>query len=192
MKTKLTAFVLAAATAVLLTGCASTFHEVKPLADGPPPKVRPTVLALGDIKITDARLAEPDQKLMVQAFKLGVEKCCVAHKAFEIRREVAPAAVPADALVLNGTIKEVEKGSAAARFLVGMGAGQERVTGEFALHAADGTKLTAFVARKSYLGGQGIGGWDMLQLEDLVDQLGQLVGETADKWARGDKIGKEK
>ena len=71
---------------------------------------------------------------------------------------------------------------------VGMGAGQQRVRGEFVTNAADGTKLTAFVVRKSYLGGQGIGGWDMMKIEDLVDPLGKLAAETTDKWVRGAKI----
>jgi len=71
---------------------------------------------------------------------------------------------------------------------VGMDAGKKRVLGEFAVHAADGTKLTAFTARKSYLGGQGIGGWDMMKIEDLVDQLGQLAAETTDKWVRGEIV----
>jgi hypothetical protein len=28
----------------------------------------------------------------------------------------------------------------------------------------------------------------MMKIEDLVDQLGQLVAETTDKWLRGEKI----
>ena len=41
---------------------------------------------------------------------------------------------------------------------------------------------------KLYLGGQGIGGWDMMKIEDLVDQLGQLAAETTDKWVRGEIV----
>jgi len=186
MKTKTTQVVLLAAAVSVLTGCVSTFKEVKPLGGGPPPKERPSILALGDIKVTDARISEPEQKMMVHAFQLGAEKWCADHKGFEFRKEISATNVPPSAIVLNGTITEIEKGSAAARFWVGMGAGQKRVLGEFAVNAADGTKLTAFTARKSYLGGQGIGGWDMMKMEDLVDQLGQLVAETAEKWVRGE------
>ena len=186
IKTGATQLVLIAASAALLTGCVSTFHEVKPLASGLPPKEKPNVFAIGDIKITDARFSESEQTMMLHAFHLGVEKWCAAHKAFEFRKGTTN--LPTSAIVLNGAIMEIEKGSAAARFWVGMGAGQQRALGEFAINAADGTKMTAFTARKSYLGGQGIGGWDMMKLEDLVDQLGQLVAETTDKWVRGEKI----
>ena len=188
MKTKTTLFALAVTTVALLTGCVSTFKEVKPLGGVPPPKERPTVLAFGDIKITDARITETEQKMMLLAFKIGVEKWCAEYKALEIRQDVPATNAPPSAIVLNGTITEINKGSAAKRFWVGMGAGQQRVLGEFAINAPDGTKLTAFVARKSYLGGSGIGGWDMMKVDDLVDQLGQLVAETTDRWLRGQKI----
>lgn len=60
--------------------------------------------------------------------------------------------------------------------------------GEFQLLDNQGRELTKFKVRKSYLGGAGIGGWDMLKTEDLVKQLGELVAETTDKWLRGEKI----
>ncbi len=184
---KIQSALLLAATAAL-TGCVSTFKEVKPLTGGPPPKERPSILALGELRISDARIAEPEQKLLVGAFQLGVEKWCVEHKTFEVRTDLRGTNVPANAIVLNGNVTEVEKGSASARFWVGMGAGQARVQGDFAIHAADGAKLQGFTARKSYLGGSGIGGWDMMKMEELVGQLGQLVAESTDKWLRGVKL----
>lgn len=180
--------VLGTALAVLATGCASTFKEVKPLSGGPPPKDRPSAIALGELKITDARLTSQEQKVMTHAFQLGLEKWCAEHKSLDLLDQIDATNVPPTALILRGSITEVEKGSAAARFWVGMGAGQERAQGEFSLHSPDGTQLTTFVARKSYLGGSGIGGWDMMKLEDLLDKLGQLVAETTDKWLRGEKL----
>jgi len=56
------------------------------------------------------------------------------------------------------------------------------------IHALDGSRLTSFTARKSYLGALGIGGGDVMKVEDLVDQLGQLVAETTDKWLRSAKL----
>src|SRR3989442_14903542 len=133
MKIKHTIFVLLAASVPLLTGCVSTFKEVKPLGGGPPPKEKPAVLALGDIKVTDARLSEPEQKMMIHAFQLGVEKWCAEHKPFEFRKELSSTNAPPSAIVLNGVITEIEKGSSAARFWVGMGAGQQRAVGEFVI-----------------------------------------------------------
>lgn len=183
MKTTLSLLIV-----LLSVGCVGTFKEAKLQGGGPPPKERPSALAVGDIKVTDARISEPEQKMLIHAFELGLEKWCAEHKAFEFRKDVSTTNGPSSAIVLNGAITEVEKGSTAARFWVGMGAGQQRVQGTFAVNAVDGTKLTAFSARKSYLGGQGIGGWDMMKLEDLMDKLGQLVAETTDKWLRGEKI----
>jgi hypothetical protein len=180
--------VLLAAALIVLTGCVSTFKEIKPLASGPPPKERPSVLMVGELQISDSRIAESEQKALGNAFQLGVEKWCTEHKAIAIRNGTGGGNLPANSIVLNGKITEIEKGSAAARFWVGMGAGQQRAQGEFVVHDADGTRLTSFTARKSYLGGLGIGGGDMMKMEDLLDQLGQLVAETTDKWLRGEKI----
>ena len=179
-------FIMLGAT-MMLVGCVGTFKEVHSLGGGPPPKERPSALVVADITIADTRLSEPEQKVMQHAFRLGVEKWCAEHKVANVLADL-PAGASQDTLVLKGVVTEVEKGSAAARFWVGMGAGQQRAVGEFTVHAADGTRLTAFKVRRSYLGGNGIGGWDMMKLEDLVDQLGQLAAETLDKWLRGQKI----
>jgi len=174
---------------IMSSGCVSTFKEVKPLTTTAPPPVRPSTLALGEVKVTDARLSETEKSTILHAFQLGVEKWCAAHKAFTFTS--APSSTngaPAESLVLTGTIHEVEKGSAAARFWVGMGAGQSRVQGEFEVESTEGKPLARFTARKSYLGGTGIGGGDMLPLDDLVGRLGELVAESTDKWLKGEKL----
>lgn len=189
MKTTLTPlYACLAATVLALCGCVSTFKEVKPLAAGQPPAEKPDCLVIGDLRVSDSRIAEPEQKLLVSAFGLGVLKWCTEHKSLRVVTDVSATNLPAKAIVLKGTITEIEKGSAAARFWVGMGAGQERAQGEFEIQKPDGSRLTSFTARKSYLGGTGIGGWDMMKMEDLVDQLGQVVAETTDKWLRGEKL----
>jgi hypothetical protein len=172
----------------LTVGCVSTFKEVKPLAAGSPPAIKPTALALGPLKLTDVRLSEPEQEAMTKAFQSGVGKWCAKHKKLELIKNVEVTNLPPNAILLEGTIAEIEKGSAAARFWVGMGAGQQRAVGEFTVRGPDGAKLTSFTARKSYLGGQGIGGWDMMKLEDLVGELGELAAETTEKWLSGAKI----
>ncbi len=180
--------VLAAGLALLVSGCVSTFKEVKPLSSSAPPAIKPTALVLGELKVSDARLTGTEQETMARAFQCGVEKWCMEHRSLEVLKNVGLTNLPASAIQLQGNITEVEKGSAAARFWVGMGAGQQRALGDFALCDAVGANLTSFEARKSYLGGTGIGGMDMLKLEDLVDQLGQLVAETTDRWLRNGKI----
>ncbi len=87
-----------------------------------------------------------------------------------------------------GTITEIDKGSAAMRLLVGMGAGQAKAKGEFEIHAPDGTKLTHFTARRSDLGGLGIGGAGSIDVDELVARLSETVAETTQRWARGENV----
>lgn len=188
LSSRLPSLLLAGGMSLLTTACVSTFKEVKPAAGGSSPALKPTALVLGELKVSDDRLTGTEKQAMDKAFQSGVEKWFMEHKSLELLKNVAPTNLPSSAILLEGTISEVEKGSAAARFWVGMGAGQQRVLGEFTLRGPEGAKLTAFTARKSYLGGQGIGGWDMLKLEDLVGQLGELVAETTDKWVSRAKI----
>ena len=91
----------------------------------------------------------------------------------------------ADAVVLSGRITEVEEGSAALRFIVGMGAGQARIRGEFEIAAPDGATLAKFSARESYLGGAGIGGVSMLDMDGLMKRFAETVAEATRKWATG-------
>ncbi len=178
--------ILLAAAPLMLCGCVGTFKEVTPVAIGPAPAQRPTMLVLGETKVSDGRLSAAEQRLISQSFQMGVEKWCAENKSFAI--SIGSSNVPPEAIVLTGDITEVEKGSASERFWVGMGAGQAKVAGQFTLTKPDGKPLGSFNARKSYLGGQGIGGWDMMDMNDLAGRLGQLVAEMTDKWVHGEKM----
>lgn len=176
------------AVAWLGAGCAGTFKEVKPVTTSAPPAQRPAVLVIGSVTLSDRRLAEAEKQILLRAFQLGIETWAAKNHAFTAVQLGGSAPLPSSTMAVVGDIAEVEKGSAAMRFWVGMGAGQARVQGEFQLLDNQGRELTKFTARKSYLGGVGAGGWDMLKTEDLVKQLGELVAETTDKWLRGEKV----
>jgi len=62
----------------------------------------------------------------------------IASKAFSQVLDSTPTAPPADALMVSGRITEVEKGSAAASWMVGLGAGRPHKTTEFELKDASG------------------------------------------------------
>lgn len=117
-----------------------------------------------------------------------MESWVTKNRAFDSVNVGGEWPLPVGTMAMVGDIFEVEKGSSSMRFWVGMGAGQARAQGEFRLLDNKGRELAKFSVRKSYLGGTGIGGWDMLKTEDLVKQLGELVAETTDKWLRGEKI----
>jgi hypothetical protein len=68
-------------------------------------------------------------------------------------------------------------GIRAFRFLPGMGAGQEKVAGDFELRAADGRLLAKFHARESYLGGFAIGGPDLISMDTVVRRFAETTAK---------------
>jgi hypothetical protein len=86
-------------------------------------------------------------------------------------------ALPPGSVVLTGTITSFSYGVPAARALVGMGAGQEKVSGDFEVRAADGRLLAKFHSRESYLGGFGIGGFDFITMDTLVRRFAETTAE---------------
>lgn len=169
--------------AVFLAGCAGTFSDVKPQMTAVSLTERPTTLVVGEIRASDAtweRYRADLVKGIVDWFKKngGIETVLTAPDATP----------PGNSVVVVGTITEIDKGSAALRVLVGMGAGQAKAKGEFELRRPDGMTLTKFTARRSYLGGVGIGGAGLLDMEQLVGRLGETIAETTSKWLRGEKI----
>jgi len=52
-----------------------------------------------------------------------------------------------------------------------MGAGQAQVKGEFRILGSDGTELVRFQAPRSYLGGAGMGGAGLLDVDELLRRL---------------------
>ena len=180
--------ILASGTSFILIGCAGTFHDVKPGAALKPPAIRPGTLVVGEVIVEDTRVAPSEAATYVFHFRQGVQHWSTNHQAFKEVITAPSAGVPSDAIVLSGVIRDVEKGSKAARFWVGMGAGQARVQGNFEIKDSAGTSLCTFMANRSYLGGVGAGGWDMLNFEDLFTKLGEVTAETTDKWLKGQKI----
>lgn len=171
-----------------MTGCVGTFREIKPLSFTAPPDPHPTSIVLAQVEVRDGRLSAPERAILENAFKLGVEKWCADEPGLTLIQSDEPATSATHSVRLVGVITEVEKGSSAERFWIGMGAGQARIQGDFEIQSADGKTFVSFHARKSYLGGAGIGGWDMMRMDELAGELGKLVAETTAKWCRGDPI----
>lgn len=121
-------------------------------------------------------------------FRRGVTDWLKRNGGFETVYAERPMAVPDGAIVLVGTITKVDEGSAVTRALIGMGAGQAKVEGTFEIQDPNGTALAKFASRESYLGGLGMGGVGLLDMEDFVKRFAETVAETARNWARGEKI----
>lgn len=91
----------------------------------------------------------------------------------------------ANTIVVKVTITNVDKGNAALRMLVGMGAGREHVTAQMHLTNASGQSIGEFEVRKAYSGGMGIGGVGFLDIEDLTQQLGEQGAQSVVDWSQG-------
>ena len=92
------------------------------------------MLVLGEVQVTDARLSATDKEVYRLKFRQGVEDWFGKTNVFE--SVVSGTNPPPHSVVLSGTIIEVEPGSPAARFWVGMGAGQSRIQGDFEIKDA--------------------------------------------------------
>jgi hypothetical protein len=172
----------ALALGLLLAGCAGTFAEVTPLSDGGAPPERPPTLVVGEVGV-----ANPAWEAYRTSLTKGVTEWFAKNGGFQsVRVEATPTPVP-DSVVLTGVITEIDEGNATLRILVGMGAGQAKAKGDFEIRRPDGTVLTKFTARRSYLGGVGMGGGGFIDMGELVRRLGESVAETTAKWTRGEK-----
>ena len=171
---------------VVLLSAGCTFATVKPETMFDPPKERPTVLVLGEIVVAD-KLWETYRLHFLRGAEGWLRRNPTSFKDVLVQR---PALLPVGSAVLVGTITEMEKGSAALRFFVGMGAGQAKVKGVFEIQGPNGQSHVRFISQEKYLGGAGIGGAGILDLEDLLQRFGETVAETVAKWFRGEPLEK--
>ena len=165
----------------LAAGC--TFGGVTPISVTPPPPKRPSTLILGEIHVPNPAWAAAPQHFRGRAYDWLTK-----NPSFEKVLTEPPAEPIPDSITLTGTIVELDEGSAALRFFVGMGAGQARAKGEFQILGPDGAELARFQARRSYLGGAGIGGGGMLDMDELVRRLGEAVAQMTVNWSRGEPL----
>ncbi len=108
--------------------------------------------------------------------------------AFATVLDPAPANLPRSSILLSGNITLVNKGSKAARWIIGFGAGRAQVAGIFEIRDASGRLMASFESRKAYSGGAGIGGADFLDMEDLIQQLGTETANSVIRWSNGQSL----
>jgi Domain of unknown function (DUF4410) len=167
---------------LLSAGC--TFSAVKPEVAGTLPSRPPAVLIVGNVEV-----ASPVWESHVPRLRHSIADWLTRNGGFGSVLVTPLSETPPDAVVLAGTITEVDKGSTALRWIVGMGAGQAKVKGDFEIRDPGGRVLARFTVRETYLGGAGIGGAGFLDIDDLVKRFGETVAETTKKWAAGQPVG---
>lgn len=172
---------LTGAVLALVAGCTTT--TITP-EYSKPPENKFDVAAVGEVTAAD-KLWDG----LVPYFRRGFRDQLSKDKTFTSVSEDAPAAPLAPStLIISGTITEIDRGSAAARFIIGFGAGRAIARGTFEIHDASGLTLAKFESRKSYSGGAGIGGADMVSMEELVQQLGAETANVVTRWTKGQRL----
>ena len=161
-------------------GCTTT--SIKPEFVQKPAGTYDAVV-VGDLKIE----GETWQHLLPH-FKNGLIKQLKESKAFGQVLASAKNPSPAKSVVISGRITKIDRGSAAARILIGFGAGASEAEGTFEIHNTAGAVLARFGASESYAGGAGIGGWDMVQMEELLENLGAATARSVARWSRGESL----
>jgi hypothetical protein len=160
-----------------MVGC--TFTQVRPEHTAAP------AYPYGALTVGAITAADPRWEPLLPHFRHGLLRAIRQRHAFTTVLDAPHGASVDTSVVLSGRIWEVEKGSEALRWLVGLGAGRARVQGHFTLSTASGTSLATFNARASYAGGFGLGGRGLLDMEDLMRRLGETVATQTIHWARG-------
>ena len=100
---------------------ACTFAGVKPELVAASPPTPPKTLVIGEVKVADSLW---EQHLL--QFRRSIEEWFERNGGFESVLSEHPAQVPSDSVVLLGSITEVDKGSAALRWIVGMVRARQR------------------------------------------------------------------
>jgi hypothetical protein len=172
--------ILVAAGMLWLGGC--TTSTITPQAVQKPAQAYKEI-ALGDVTVDD-KIWEPQ----IEHFRRGFIARLKETNAFATVSDKVPTPIPADEIAVNGRITEIDKGSRALRVIIGMGAGRARVQGDFQIDDPSGAKVVSFTSAKAYSGGAGIGGFDMLDIDDLMEKFGADTADAVVHWSKGEPI----
>ena len=140
-------------------------------------------MAIGEITAAD-----PSWELRLPFMRDALVEQLRSDEFFTRVLDPAPETLPADAVLLTGEVTEVEKGNRTLRWLIGFGAGSAHAIGNFELSGDDGATLASFESRKAYAGGFGIGGLDLVDIDELMEKLGEETGKSIGRWARGEDL----
>lgn len=170
------------AVAVAVAGCTVKSITADPASAVAPPAA-PRYIVLGHVKPV-YQSWEPYRLDFTDGFAAWFKENPGVPDAVTDRE----AQFPDDAVILMGTITDIDEGSLPLRWVVGLGAGQAQVKGEFEIVDQTGRVLSRFQARESYLGGVGFRGPDILNMHDLMRRFSETVAKSTRKWANGEPL----
>lgn len=164
----------------LVSSCTSTI--ITPQVVQPAARHYQT-LAVGDIWVADT-LWEGRLPFL----RRGLTERLREKGAFVEILDPAPEVLPPQTVLVTGQVTDVQKGNKALRLLIGFGAGAASASGVFELSDDDDTTLARFTSSKAYAGGAGIGGFDLVDMDDLMQQLGKETADTIIRWTKGESL----
>ena len=176
-------WVLPALTAMFLVGlgaCTTTTIT--------PEFVQPAKQSVHTVVVGDITTSEELWQFYIPHIRHGLINKLNESEAFEEVLASAPEMMPPGAVLITGQLTEIDKGSAAARWIIGFGAGRAKARGEFMISDDAGLMLARFQSWKAYSGGAGIGGAGFVDMEDLAEQLGQETAGSVIRWSRGEAL----
>jgi hypothetical protein len=172
------------ATVILVLGglAACTTSMLEPeMVEGPAESYK--TVAVGDITVL-----EPRWDYLVPLFRHALVQRLSEDEEVQIVLDPAPEQLPGATVLVSGTITEVDRGDAALRALIGFGAGRAKVRGVFEIHNDQGTQLVKFESGKAYSGGMGIGGFSLVDMEDLIDKFGAETALRLIQWSKDEGL----
>lgn len=129
------------------------------------------------------KLSEAQRHKLVQEIIGELKK----EAAFAQILDEAPAGGSGDQTVLlDGNVVNLDEGSRALQFLIGLGAGASKLFVTFHVSTADGRRIAAFSAERTYAGGLGIGGASFVSTDELLERVAKDIALTVAKWKRGE------
>ena len=166
---------------VLLGACTTTTITPELVQPAPEQKIDTVVVA---------ELTSEDELLELYIPHLRQGLVARLREAEDLREVIVGSASPAPpaAIVISGKLTEIDKGSTAARWIIGFGAGRAIARATFEIKDAGGATLARFESRKAYSGGAGIGGANLLDMDDLVRKLGEETANSLIRWSNGEPL----
>ena len=166
---------------VLLGACTTTTITPELVQPAPEQKIDTVVVA---------ELTSEDELLELYIPHLRQGLVARLREAEGFREVIVGSASPAPpaAIVVSGKLTEIDKGSTAARWIIGFGAGRAIARATFEIKDAGGAILARFESRKAYSGGAGIGGANLLDMDDLVRKLGEETANSLIRWSNGEPL----
>jgi hypothetical protein len=168
-------FLLLLFTSLLLGACTTT--TINPVAVQKPAEHYQNI-AVGEVTAKD---------VLWNTYAIELRRALIAamikSKKFAQVLDPPPQPLPPSTILLTGQVTEADKGDAALRWIIGLGAGRAHLSGDFQLVDAANNVVAHFSTRKAYSGGAGIGGAGFVDMDDLAKQAGEETASAIAKWS---------